>query len=79
VLMQGLSGASPYPPSWFIALLVLPIVTAVLSIILLVLAVLAWKNRYWSLGGRLHYSLVTLAGLVFVWLASYWNLLGFKL
>ncbi len=79
VLMQGLSGASPYPPPWFIALLVLPIVTAVLSIVLLVLAILAWKNRYWSLVGRLHYSLVTLAGLVFVWLANYWNLLGFKL
>jgi CubicO group peptidase (beta-lactamase class C family) len=79
VLMQGLSGSSPYPPSWFIALLVLPIVTAVLSIVLLALAILAWKNRYWSLVGRLHYSLVTLAGLVFVWLANYWNLLGFKL
>jgi hypothetical protein len=79
VLMQGLSGASPYPPSWFIALLVIPIVTAVLSIALLVLAVLAWKNRYWSLVGRLHYSLVTLAALTFVWFVNYWNLLGFKL
>ncbi len=79
VLMQGLSGGGPYPPSWFVALLVLPLVTAVLSVALLVLALMAWKERYWSLVGRLHYSLVTLAALAFVWLANYWNLLGFKL
>jgi hypothetical protein len=78
-LTQGLSGGGPYPPSWFVALLVLPIVTAALSVVLLALAVLAWKNRYWSLAARLHYSLVTLAGVVFTWLANYWNLLGFKL
>jgi len=58
---------------------VLPIVTAVPSIVLLALAVLAWKNRYWSLVGRLHYSLVTLAALTFVWFVNYWNLLGFRL
>ena len=67
------------PPPWFVTLLVLPILTTVLTILLLVLAVLAWKNRYWSLGGRVHYSLVTAAALAFVWLANYWNLLGFKL
>jgi CubicO group peptidase (beta-lactamase class C family) len=79
LLMQGLSGGGPYPPSWFVALLVLPLLTAVLSVVLLALGVFAWKNRYWSLVGRLHYSLVTLAALAFVWLVNYWNLLGFKL
>ena len=78
-LMQSLTGAWPHPPPWFVTLLVLPILTTVLTILLLVLAVLAWKNRYWSLGGRVHYSLVTAAALAFVWLANYWNLLGFKL
>jgi CubicO group peptidase (beta-lactamase class C family) len=78
-LTQGLSGASPYPPSWFVALLVLPILTAILSVVLLVCTILAWKNRYWSLVGRVHYSLVTLVALAFVWLANYWNLLGFRL
>jgi CubicO group peptidase (beta-lactamase class C family) len=79
LLMQGLSGGGPYPPSWFVALLVIPILTAVLSIVLLVLAVLAWKDRYWSLVGRLHFSLVTMAAVAFVWLVNYWNLLGFRL
>jgi hypothetical protein len=79
VLMQGLSGGGPYPPSWFVALLVLPLLTAALTAVLLALAVMAWKNRYWSLVGRLHYTVITLAALGFVWLANYWNLLGFKL
>jgi hypothetical protein len=78
-LTQGLSGASPYPPSWFVALLVLPMLTAILSVVLLVCTILALKNRYWSLVGRVHYSLVTLVALAFVWLANYWNLLGFRL
>ncbi len=78
-LTQGLGGALPYPPPWFVALLVIPILTTVLSLVLLVFVALAWKDRYWSLVGRLHYTLVTLAALVFVWLANYWNLLGFKL
>jgi hypothetical protein len=27
---------------------------------------------------RIHYSLVTLAALAFVWFLNYWNLLGFR-
>ncbi len=78
-LTQGLTGKLPYPPTWFVALLVIPVLTTVLSLALLVFAALAWKDRYWSLAGRLHYSVVTLAALVFVWFAEYWNLLGFRL
>jgi CubicO group peptidase (beta-lactamase class C family) len=78
-LMQGLAGALPYPPPWFVALLVIPILTSIFAIILLLLAISVWKNRYWSLAERLHYSLVNLAALAFVWLANYWNLLGFRL
>lgn len=78
-MMQGLTGGLPYTPPWLVALLLIPILTSILAIILLLSAVPAWKNRYWSLVGRLHYSLVTLAALAFVWLANYWNLLGFRL
>ena len=40
-------------------------------------SVRAWTRKYWSLAGRIHYSLVTVAGLtLFGWL-YYWNLLGF--
>ncbi|MFC3994783.1 serine hydrolase domain-containing protein [Nocardiopsis sediminis] len=41
---------------------------------LLVAAVAAWARRWWSLSGRLHYTLVALAAAVFVGIAGYYNL-----
>jgi CubicO group peptidase (beta-lactamase class C family) len=41
------------------------------------LAVLAWKDRYWGMVGRMHYTLVALAAVVFVLFLNYWNLIGF--
>lgn len=38
-------------------------------------AALVWKQRIWRRVLRLHYTLVTLAALVFVWELAYWNLL----
>jgi len=58
--------------------LLLPLVAAVLTIAALGFTVLAWKNRYWGVAGRVHYTLVTLAALAFIWWLNYWNLLGFK-
>ena len=58
--------------------LVFPIVGAVLGIGVLIFAFLAWKKKYWTIYGRLHYSLILLSGLVFLWLLNFWNLLGWK-
>jgi hypothetical protein len=41
-------------------------------IALLVFAVLAWVRHYWSLGGRIFY---TLLALLLTWALAYWNLL----
>jgi len=41
-----------------------------------VLAALAWKYRYWGVAGRVHYTLVALAAVVFVLFLSNWNLTG---
>jgi CubicO group peptidase (beta-lactamase class C family) len=38
-------------------------------------AFLAWKNRYWSLFGRVHYTAVVLAAWAFVWSAWYWRMM----
>ena len=38
---------------------------------------IAWINGYWRFTGRLHYTLVALAGIGFTWLLYYWNLLAF--
>ncbi|MBN1136001.1 MAG: serine hydrolase [Anaerolineae bacterium] len=59
-------------------LLVIPLVTTVLAIGMVGAAILAWKNSYGSVLGRLHYSLVTLAALTFIAWTAYWNLLGFQ-
>jgi len=58
--------------------LVLPLVAAVLTIVALGFTVLAWRKRYWGVVGRVHYTLVTLASLAFIWFLNYWNLLGFR-
>ncbi|MCP4164742.1 MAG: beta-lactamase family protein [Chloroflexi bacterium] len=78
-LGQAFTGVFNATPAYFVALLVIPLLTAVLTIGLLVFTVLAWKDRYWSTLGRVHYSLITVAALAFTWFMDYWNLLGWKL
>jgi hypothetical protein len=43
---------------------------------IVVLAVLAWKDRYWSAASRVHYTLVALAAVLFLLFLSNWNLIG---
>ena len=54
----------------------LGVLSALLTVGTLVYTVLAWKNRYWGILGRLYYTLVAVAAVAFVWLLNYWNLLG---
>ena len=64
---------------------ILPIVVPLLTLALLatiatvgaaVFTVIAWWKRHGSLAGRVHYTIVTLAMIAFVWWLDYWNLLG---
>ena len=57
------------------ALLIIPTLAAVLTVVLVIFAVLAWVWGYWSLLGRVFFSLVTLAALVLTGLMVYWELL----
>jgi CubicO group peptidase (beta-lactamase class C family) len=67
------------PPTAFVALLALPVLAAVATLGALAMAVLAWRDGYWGLLGRVHYTLVALTALVFLAVLRYWNLLGFNL
>ncbi len=67
--------SDPHILDW---ILVIPIAAGVLAIGSLIYTIMAWKNKYWSLIIRLHYTLVTLALMVFIWWLNYWNLFGFK-
>jgi CubicO group peptidase (beta-lactamase class C family) len=66
------------PPA-AIALLFIPPLTTGLTLGLLVFTVLAWKNKYYSVVGRLHYSSISVAAVAFIFFLNYWNLLGFRL
>ncbi|MGB3639258.1 MAG: serine hydrolase [Rivularia sp. (in: cyanobacteria)] len=65
-------------PAIVIALLVLPLITTFLTLALLIFSIVIWKYKYWSILSRLHYSLVTLAAIIFIPFLAYWNLLGFQ-
>ncbi|MGH3147256.1 MAG: serine hydrolase domain-containing protein, partial [Rubrobacter sp.] len=54
---------------------VLPLLIVVLALGALSFTVPAWTRSYWGMAGRVHYTLVALAGLAFVWFLYYWNLL----
>jgi hypothetical protein len=49
-------------------LFVVPWVAAALVVVLVLLAVLAWVRGYWSVWGRVHFTLVVLAAAGFAWL-----------
>jgi hypothetical protein len=63
------------PPSaarrWFL----LPWVGAVLTPIVVAMAIAAWLRTWWPLAGQIYYALVTGAALGFIGLLIYWGLL----
>jgi CubicO group peptidase (beta-lactamase class C family) len=56
----------------------LGVLSAVLTVGALLYTVLAWKNSYWGIAARVHYTLVTVVAVAFVWFLNYWNLLGWR-
>jgi hypothetical protein len=77
VLARGqelLYGVTPFAR----AVLVLPLISAGLTGLTLVLALIALRRRFWSPAGRLHYLIVGLVGLAFLASLRYWNLLDLQ-
>jgi len=56
----------------------LGVLSALLTVGVLVYAVLAWKEKYWSVAFRVYYTLVAVAAVAFVWFLNQWNLLGWR-
>jgi len=65
-------------PAVVVPFFYLPPVAVVLTIALPIFTLLAWKNKFWSLLNRIHYSLVMLAAIALIPLLLYWNLLGLQ-
>ena len=84
LFVVGMVPASSPPTELLGAQLIVKIVlgvgvlSAVLTVGALLYSVLAWKRSYWGIATRVHYTLVTVAALAFVWFLNYWNLLGWR-
>ncbi len=63
----------------FYTVLTLPMILVALALIITIFAVFAWKNSYWGLGGRIHYTLLAVAVIANSWFLYYWNLIGYKI
>jgi len=53
----------------------IPKFAVLLSIVLLVFTIEAWRRKYWTFAERLHFTMVTLASMVFVILTYHFNLI----
>jgi hypothetical protein len=58
--------------------LAIPIVTTILSVVTVALTLVAWVRGQGSFPGRLYYSSMALAAVLFVLFAGYWNMLGWR-
>ncbi len=65
-------------PPILTTLFALALVSAVLTVGVVVSTILAWWGHFWSTGRRVHYTLVALAALAFAVELVYWNLLGIR-
>jgi hypothetical protein len=61
------------------ASLVLPLLAIPLTLGVLALVVVAWRERFWGRYGRVQYTIIALASAAFLWSLNTWNLVGFKL
>lgn len=74
---QYLTSSLTIPPP-FLVWLTLPLIAIALTAGGMVLAVLAWRRRYWNTFGRIHCTVVLGAALAFIIWLNYWNMIGFK-
>jgi CubicO group peptidase (beta-lactamase class C family) len=62
-------------PAWHPLLVVLPWMLLLIGAAVMVFTIQAWVKGYWRLQGRIHYTIFATAGLLFLWILYYWNIL----
>ncbi len=70
-----------YPgiPPLLTAALTVPVIAATMTLATLVLAALAWKEKYWTTLHRIHYTIIATALIGMLWWVNFWNLWVFSL
>ncbi|MDE4908674.1 beta-lactamase family protein [Methanogenium marinum] len=61
------------------AALAVPVIASGLSVVAALFVIPVWKERYWTIGHRVHYTIVTTGLFMLVWWVNYWNLFFFRL
>lgn len=74
-LAGGSAGVGYGMPDWLPVVLALPVVGLLGTAVTVGFAGLAWRDGYWGLGSRLHYTLLAGCCVGGVGLLAYWNLL----
>ena len=64
-------------PTALKVVLIFPLLAAVLGITSFAFMVLAWIKGYWNRCSRVHFTLIFLAEVLFLWFLNYWKLLGY--
>ncbi len=64
------------PTSLYVAL-AFPLLAIPLTLGVVVFAVRAWREQYWTRYQRIQYSLIALFAVGFLWSLNYWNLVGY--
>lgn len=54
-----------------------PVISGIITIIIIPYVIRAWKNKDWTFNSRMYYSLVVITSLIFIGWMYYWNLLGY--
>lgn len=54
------------------------ILVVTLAIGSVILTGAAWRNGWWGVTARIYHSIVTLAGIAFVWFLAFWNQIGWQ-
>jgi CubicO group peptidase (beta-lactamase class C family) len=80
-LVSDIDPAFNVPRSFFAAdeafksLLFIPYLITLSAIAIVVFTIVSWSKSYWTLGARIHYTLIALSSSGMIWLMTYYNLL----
>jgi len=64
-------------PTLLYIALALPLLALVPAAAALYFVAVVWKSAAWRMRTRIYYSVTTLAAILFLWILSYWKLLGY--
>lgn len=79
ILAAGLDELIFAIPSGLYAVLTLPLVGSVLTLVALFLLGRVWRNGYWTRGSRILHTAGVVGAIAFLWFLNFWNLLGYRI